>query len=89
VSSEDSGRTDLIKAIMRVLPVDPVSRKVPLSVGRLPEHMSMSPIVRWGDPETLARRILDALDSAYTDRDMQTDHEYERWSDTTRGEEFF
>lgn len=82
MGDEDRGRDDLIQAILRVLPIDPddgtcvvhVPQNKPLPSGlRLPGDALV-----WGDPRDLARRILDALDEAYTHRDMQTEHMYER-----------
>lgn len=79
---EDRGRNDLIKAILRVLAIDPDDGTTLVYLGD-----NGYPI--WGDPRDLARRILDALDEAYTNRDMQADHEYERAAETYGREEFF
>jgi hypothetical protein len=70
MSDEDRGREDLIKAILRVLPIDTDGQCI-VFVGAAGHRY-------WGDPRVVARRILDALDSAYTDRDMQAEHMYER-----------
>lgn len=61
---EDRGRGDLIKAILRVLPIDPEDGTTVIAVNAR-GHMT------WGDPRVMARRILAALDEAYTDRDLQ------------------
>lgn len=68
---EDRGREDLIKAILRVLPIDPDDGTTPVFIDGLGHPV-------WGNPRIHARRILDALDEAYTDRDMQAEHAYER-----------
>jgi hypothetical protein len=80
-SDEDRGREDLIKAILRVLPIDPERGDAVVGFDGGPG--AMYPV--WGDPEEVARRILDALDSAYTDRDMQAEHEYDRAVDWEEG----
>lgn len=73
---EDRGREDLIQAILRVLPIDPEDGTTVVGFTDLNEYDNSFAI--WGAPRGLARRILDALDSAYTDRDMQAEHNYNR-----------
>lgn len=68
--NEDRGRNDLIKAILRVLPID--------TDGQCIVFVGAAGHKYWGDPRVVARRILDALDEAYTNRDMQTEHNYNR-----------
>jgi hypothetical protein len=73
MGDEDRGRTDLIKAILRVLPVDPENDLCVVQLIPKPEGCTQwgPPSMIWDDPKILARRILDALDEAYTDRDLQ------------------
>lgn len=77
---EERGRSDLIKAIMGALPIDPetgtchveyMGRPLLRGGGR-----STKPLFLWGDPQQLAHRILDALDEAYTHRDLQQEFAY-------------
>ena len=77
---EDRGREDLIKAILGVLPIDPETGWAVVALNPKPEGCTYPgvPMSWWMDPRILARRILDALDSAYTDRDLQTEHNYSR-----------
>lgn len=88
---EDRGRSDLIQAIVKVLPVDPETGWCVVALTPKPEGLTEPgvPMTWWNDPKVLARRILDALDEAYTTRDMQTEHEYERAADSYGREDFF
>jgi hypothetical protein len=63
---EERGRSDLVKAITGALPIDPEDGTCVMVVTRR-GHLV------WGDPRELAHRILDALDEAYTNRDLQTE----------------
>jgi hypothetical protein len=76
----DRGREDLIKAILRVLPIDPDDGTCPIEVIGKPllkdgTRASRAYILH-GDPRRLARRILDSLDDAYTNRDLQDEWNY-------------
>lgn len=81
---EDRGRTDLIQAILRVLPVDPDDGTTVTEL-RMDEDAG-APWPIWGDPRVLARRILDALDEAYTSRELQ--HEWNYMGQVEREEPF-
>lgn len=72
MDDEDRGRTDLIAAILRVLPINLLDGTTVIRFDLAPYGAHAT----FGDPRVLARRILDSLDEAYKDRDLRGEWNY-------------